>query len=135
MLLIILCFIDYSAMLTIYFIIVYVILMNSWVWIWPCALVMCVISCQLNISCHLWAEFSLSWVVESVPYTLIWCWCQFSIHFLWCQVCKGLHQSPNMITRFSLYVYKSLYLTMRTSWSAMKYLYLVTINYTIGIVT
>ena len=39
---------------------------------------------------------------ESVPYTLFWCWCQFSIHFLCCQVCKGIHQSPNMITRFSI---------------------------------
>ena len=33
MVLLILCFIDYSAMLTIYFIIVYVLLINSWKWI------------------------------------------------------------------------------------------------------
>ena len=28
------------------------------------------------------------------------CWCQFFIHFLCCQVCRGIHQSPNMSTRF-----------------------------------
>ena len=98
--------------------------------------------------------FSLYWVVESVPYTLFMILMPVFHPLSLLSSLQGhtsepqhdymlLHSSnkKNHIWEQNTHIHctyinlcKEMYLTIRASWSGLKYLYLVNINYTIGIV-
>ena len=113
-------------------------------------------SCSGFLKVHL---PSLGWAFSVLgcwkrPIHTFWCWCQFPSTFFAVKSARAyiraptwLHASPLLKQEKSqlrtkhthtLYVFnlcKEMYLTIRTSWSGLKYLYLLNINYTLGIVT